>query len=172
MTAFFIAGTDTEIGKTFVTCALLHAARAQGAVACRHETHRRRHDLVGGELINETPPACAPPAASTPASRCSTPGFASRAPSPHIAAAEEGVVIEPAPSSPPSPRCRPRPTWCWWRASAASACPGQRLRHRRPRPRPGPAGDPGGGHAPRLHQPRPPHRQPDRPGGAGASSRT
>jgi peptide/nickel transport system permease protein len=30
MTAFFIAGTDTEIGKTFVTCALLHAARARG----------------------------------------------------------------------------------------------------------------------------------------------
>jgi dethiobiotin synthetase len=30
MTAFFITGTDTEIGKTFVTCTLLHAARARG----------------------------------------------------------------------------------------------------------------------------------------------
>ena len=29
MTAFFITGTDTEIGKTFVTCTLLHAARAE-----------------------------------------------------------------------------------------------------------------------------------------------
>ena len=30
MTAFFITGTDTEIGKTFVTCTLLHAVRAKG----------------------------------------------------------------------------------------------------------------------------------------------
>lgn len=28
--AYFITGTDTEIGKTFVTCALLQRARAQG----------------------------------------------------------------------------------------------------------------------------------------------
>ena len=25
--AYFLTGTDTEIGKTFVTCALLHRAR-------------------------------------------------------------------------------------------------------------------------------------------------
>ena len=29
-TSYFITGTDTEVGKTFATCALLHAARAQG----------------------------------------------------------------------------------------------------------------------------------------------
>ena len=29
-TAWFVAGTDTEIGKTFVACALLHALRNQG----------------------------------------------------------------------------------------------------------------------------------------------
>ena len=28
--AWFVAGTDTEVGKTFVTCALLHAFAAQG----------------------------------------------------------------------------------------------------------------------------------------------
>lgn len=30
MSAYFIAGTDTEVGKTFVTCALLHAFAAAG----------------------------------------------------------------------------------------------------------------------------------------------
>ena len=28
--AFFLTGTDTEIGKTFITCALLHRARQDG----------------------------------------------------------------------------------------------------------------------------------------------
>ena len=36
MTAFFITGTDTEIGKTFVTCALLHAARARAQTFDRY----------------------------------------------------------------------------------------------------------------------------------------
>ena len=31
--AWFVAGTDTEIGKTFVACALLHALRNQGLTA-------------------------------------------------------------------------------------------------------------------------------------------
>ena len=31
--AWFVAGTDTEIGKTFVACALLHALRDQGLTA-------------------------------------------------------------------------------------------------------------------------------------------
>ena len=30
---YFIAGTDTEIGKTFSACALLHTARQQGLSA-------------------------------------------------------------------------------------------------------------------------------------------
>ena len=28
--AYFLTGTDTEIGKTFITCALLHRARRNG----------------------------------------------------------------------------------------------------------------------------------------------
>lgn len=31
--AFFLTGTDTEVGKTFAACALLHAARARGLSA-------------------------------------------------------------------------------------------------------------------------------------------
>ena len=67
MTAFFIAGTDTEIGKTFVTCALLHAARLRAAGSFD----------PGLALLN---PYCL----KSPIA-------------PHIAAAEEGVAIDPAP---------------------------------------------------------------------------
>ena len=31
--AYFVTGTDTEVGKTFATCALLHAARQKGLQA-------------------------------------------------------------------------------------------------------------------------------------------
>ena len=97
MTAYFIAGTDTEIGKTFVTCALLHAARAQGRVAVGMKPIAAGADLVGGELINED-------AARLRAAGSFDPGLALLNPyclkspiAPHIAAAEEGVAIEPAP---------------------------------------------------------------------------
>src|SRR5574343_612636 len=32
-TAYFLTGTDTEIGKTFITCALIHRARQSGIAA-------------------------------------------------------------------------------------------------------------------------------------------
>ena len=97
MTAFFIAGTDTEIGKTFVTCALLHAARAQGRVAVGMKPIAAGADMVAGELINED-------AARLRAAGSFDPGLALLNPyclkspiAPHIAAAEEGVAIDPAP---------------------------------------------------------------------------
>jgi dethiobiotin synthetase len=37
MSAYFIASTGTGVGKTFTTCALLHAARACGANACGYK---------------------------------------------------------------------------------------------------------------------------------------
>ena len=33
MKNYFITGTDTEIGKTFATCALIHAITARGITA-------------------------------------------------------------------------------------------------------------------------------------------
>ena len=97
MTAYFIAGTDTEIGKTFVTCALLHAARARGLSAVGMKPIAAGADLVGGELINED-------AARLRAAGSFDPGLALLNPyclkspiAPHIAAAEEGVAIDPAP---------------------------------------------------------------------------
>jgi dethiobiotin synthetase len=101
MTAYFITGTDTEIGKTFVTCTLLHAARARG-LRPRHEAHRRRR-RNGGRRIHQR--RRRPPARRRqlrPRPRAAQPLLPRQPHRPHIAAAEEGVAIEPGPSSPPS----------------------------------------------------------------------
>ena len=91
--AWFIAGTDTEVGKTFVTCALLHAFAARGInavgmkpVAAGTDAEGRNEDVeqllaampvpAPRELVN--PYLYAPPIA------------------PHIAAAEAGQEIDPA----------------------------------------------------------------------------
>ncbi|MDK3156664.1 dethiobiotin synthase [Kamptonema cortianum] len=36
-TGFFITGTDTDVGKTFVTCRILHALRKRGVNACGYK---------------------------------------------------------------------------------------------------------------------------------------
>lgn len=94
-TAYFITGTDTEIGKTFVTCALLHAARAAGRRAVGMKPVAAGADSVNGEFINED-------AARLRAAGSFDPGLALLNPyclaspiAPHIAAAEEGVRIDP-----------------------------------------------------------------------------
>lgn len=95
MTAFFITGTDTEIGKTFVTCTLLHAVRATGLTALGMKPVAAGAEMLKGEFINED-------AARLRAAGSFDPGLALLNPfclaspiAPHIAAAEEGVVIEP-----------------------------------------------------------------------------
>jgi len=94
MSAFFITGTDTEIGKTFVTCALLHAARARGLSAVGMKPVAAGAETVKGEFINED-------AARLRAAGSFDPGLALLNPyclaspiAPHIAAAEEGLRIE------------------------------------------------------------------------------
>jgi dethiobiotin synthetase len=78
-------------------------------------------EMVAGEFINED-------AARLRAAGSFDPGLALLNPyclaspiAPHIAAAEEGVAIEPGPSSPPS-NAQAQADWCWWKAWAAFAC--------------------------------------------------
>ncbi len=94
MTAYFVAGTDTEIGKTFVTCTLLHAARNRGLTAIGMKPIAAGAETVNGEFINED-------AARLRAAGSFDPGLALLNPycltspiAPHIAAAEEGVRID------------------------------------------------------------------------------
>ena len=91
--AWFITGTDTEVGKTFVACALLHALRARGLktlgmkpVAAGLNSEGKNEDVE--QLIA---------ASSFPAPRELINPYAFRAAvAPHIAAAEEGrpIVLE------------------------------------------------------------------------------
>jgi len=94
--AWFIAGTDTEIGKTFVTCALLHTARRAGTTALGMKPIAAGSELIEGEWVNED-------AARLRAAGSFDPGLADLNPvclrspiAPHIAAAEEGICIDEA----------------------------------------------------------------------------
>lgn len=94
--AWFVTGTDTEIGKTFATCALIHAARARGRRALGMKPVAAGAEQVGGTLANED-------ALRLQAAGSFDPGLALLNPyclkspiAPHIAAAEEGVTIAPA----------------------------------------------------------------------------
>ena len=92
--AFFLTGTDTEIGKTFITCALLHRARQLGLraagikpVAAGTDAAGRNEDV---ENIRAASNVDLPREVINPC--CLSPAIA-----PHLAAAEEGVTIDFAP---------------------------------------------------------------------------
>lgn len=94
--AWFVAGTDTEIGKTFATCALIHAARNRGLSALGMKPVAAGADIVNGELVNDD-------AARLRAAGSFDPGITRLNPyclkspiAPHIAAADEGITIDPA----------------------------------------------------------------------------
>ena len=89
--AWFVAGTDTEVGKTFVACALLHALRKQGLsaigmkpVAAGTDQHGRNDDV---EALLAAAGVAAPRELVNP--YLFTPAIA-----PHIAAAEENRAID------------------------------------------------------------------------------
>ena len=92
--AYFLTGTDTEIGKTFITCALLHRARRDGLRAAGLKPVAAGTDAAGlnedVENIRAASSVDLPRALVNP--YCFAPAVA-----PHIAAAEAGVVIDFAP---------------------------------------------------------------------------
>lgn len=89
--AWFITGTDTEVGKTFVACALLHAIRRSGWTALGMKPIAAGFDADGKNEDVEQLIA----ASSLLAPRALVNPYAFRAAiAPHIAAAEEGRTIE------------------------------------------------------------------------------
>jgi len=89
--AWFVAGTDTEIGKTFVACALLHALRNQGLSAIGMKPIAAGTDEHGHNDDVEALLA----AASVKAPReLVNPYLFAPAIAPHIAAAEENRPID------------------------------------------------------------------------------
>jgi dethiobiotin synthetase len=95
--ACFVTGTDTEIGKTFITCALLHAARAAGLRALGMKPVAAGASETEGELLNEDVAALRAAGSFDPGLALLNPYCLRNPVAPHIAAAEEGVLIAPGP---------------------------------------------------------------------------
>jgi len=89
--AFFVAGTDTEVGKTFATCALLLALRAQGLRAVGMKPVAAGTDADGRNDDVEHLVAASGVAAPR---KLINPYLFQPAIAPHIAAAEAGVSID------------------------------------------------------------------------------
>jgi len=94
---YFITGTDTEIGKTFVSCTLLHAARAAGLTAVGYKPIAAGAEEIDGMWSNED---------ARRLQSASSPGFTldeinplclREAVAPHIAAAAEDIALDVPP---------------------------------------------------------------------------
>jgi dethiobiotin synthetase len=89
--AYFLTGTDTEIGKTFTACALLHAARAAGFAAAGLKPVAAGVDAAGR---NEDVDSLVAASSVALPSAVVNPYCFRAAVAPHIAAAEEGRAID------------------------------------------------------------------------------
>jgi dethiobiotin synthetase len=96
--AWFIAGTDTGIGKTHSACALLHAIQATGRMACGMKPIASGCDATPEGLRNEDALALLAASSAPPPSYNEINPVALREPlSPHIAALHEGATITLSP---------------------------------------------------------------------------
>lgn len=89
--SWFLTGTDTGVGKTLVTCALLHCARAHGKLALGMKPVAAGIEPNGD---NEDVTALQAAGSHLLPPRLINPYLLSSPIAPHIAAAEEGVQID------------------------------------------------------------------------------
>ena len=94
--SYFIAGTDTEIGKTYATCALLHHARGAGLRALGMKPVAAGARTIDGGLRNDDAMALIGASSFASDYRLVNPICLAEAVAPHIAAADEGRTIDPA----------------------------------------------------------------------------
>jgi dethiobiotin synthetase len=93
MSGYFVTGTDTEIGKTLIASALLHALVAQGVQAAGMKPVAAGVSMINGQMNNEDCVQLAEAANVQVAQALSTPYLLQEPAAPHIAAAMEGVTI-------------------------------------------------------------------------------
>src|SRR5471032_3217319 len=89
--ACFVTGTDTEIGKTLTSSALLHALVQRGVRACGMKPVAAGAELRDGELHNEDADSLIAAGNVTMLRSLTTPYMLKEPAAPHIAAAVEGV---------------------------------------------------------------------------------
>ena len=112
---FFVTGTDTEVGKTIASSALLQAANLLGFHTAGYKPVASGSELTGDGLRNED--ALALQRHSRVALRYDqvNPYTFAEPTSPHIISADEGRPIAAARLS----SGKVSPTGCWWKAPAA-----------------------------------------------------
>lgn len=93
----FVTGTDTEIGKTLVSSAILHKLVARGLRACGMKPVAAGAELIDGALHNEDADMLAAAGNVHLPPNITTPYMLREAAAPHIAAQLEGVTIEAVP---------------------------------------------------------------------------
>lgn len=93
--AWFVAGTDTEIGKTFTSCALLYRARADGLSAVGMKPLAAGAECINGEWVNEDAARLRAAGSFDPGLDLINPYCLREPVAPHIAMAAEGVAFDP-----------------------------------------------------------------------------
>ena len=93
----FVTGTDTEIGKTLVSSAILNKLVAAGVRACGMKPVAAGAELRDGELHNEDADLLVGASNVHLPRHITTPYMLREACAPHIAAAREGITIEAVP---------------------------------------------------------------------------
>jgi dethiobiotin synthetase len=91
---FFITGTDTGVGKTRVSAALLHALGARGLRTAAMKPVAAGAVWRDGAWWNEDVETLASAANVTLPMKLTTPYLLKEAAAPHIAAAQEGVTLD------------------------------------------------------------------------------
>jgi len=93
----FVTGTDTEIGKTLVSSAILHKLVHAGLRACGMKPVAAGAEMRGGELHNDDADQLIAAGNVHLPRNITTPYMLREPAAPHIAAALEGISIDPVP---------------------------------------------------------------------------
>ena len=95
MKQYFVTGTDTEVGKTWVSAGLLRAAGTAGYRSLGYKPVAAGCDWVNGQWVNEDALALQQAASvAVPVEQINPLRFSPPI-APHIAARQAGVVVEP-----------------------------------------------------------------------------
>ena len=94
--ACFVTGTDTEVGKTLISSAILHALGQAGVRAAGMKPVAAGADLRDGVWHNDDADALAAAASVVLPPQLATPYLLRTPAAPHIAAALDGVALDPA----------------------------------------------------------------------------
>ena len=92
--AYFVTGTDTEIGKTLISSALLHALTLQGVRTAGMKPVAAGAESYHGVWHNDDADRLAAASSQRLPASLTTPYLLREATAPHIAAAHQGIAID------------------------------------------------------------------------------